>query len=104
VYISGIDIGYPAERKDIIRFAVGKQAESDVLDLLRGIPEIEYNTPEEKLPEKSNVWKASVLESILGLMLKLLNRYSVINSLIVYFIEPKQKKFRKDLQRVFSTD
>ena len=46
-YISGIDIGYPAERKDIIRFAEGKQEESDVLDLLRGIPEIEYNTPEE---------------------------------------------------------
>jgi len=40
-------IGYPAERKDIIRFAEGKQAESDVVDLLMGIPEIEYNTPDE---------------------------------------------------------
>jgi hypothetical protein len=50
-HITGIDIGYPAERKDIIRFAEGKQAESDVLDLLRGIPEIEYNTPEEVVRE-----------------------------------------------------
>ena len=50
-YITGIDIGYPAERKDLIRFAEGKQAESDVLDLLRGIPEIEYNTPEEVIRE-----------------------------------------------------
>jgi len=40
-------IGYPANREDIIRFATGKQAESDVLDLLMGIPEIEYNTPDE---------------------------------------------------------
>jgi Protein of unknown function (DUF2795) len=46
-YISGMGIGYPAERKDLIRFAEGKQAESDVVDLLRGIPEIEYNTPDE---------------------------------------------------------
>ena len=50
-YITGIDIGYPAERKDLIRFAEGKQAESDVLDLLRGIPEIEYNAPEEVIRE-----------------------------------------------------
>lgn len=50
-YITGIDVGYPAERKDIIRFAEGKQAESDVLDLLRGIPEIEYSTPEEVIRE-----------------------------------------------------
>ncbi|WP_269852020.1 DUF2795 domain-containing protein [Methanosarcina horonobensis] len=40
-------MGYPASRKDIIRFAEGKQAESDVLDLLKGIPEIEYNTPDD---------------------------------------------------------
>ena len=46
-FISGMGIGYPANRKDIIRFATGKQAESDVLDLLMGIPEIEYNTPDE---------------------------------------------------------
>lgn len=44
-------MGYPAERKDIIRFAEGMQAESDALDLLRGIPEIEYNTPEEIIGE-----------------------------------------------------
>lgn len=46
-FISGRGIGYPANRKDLIRFAEGKQAESDILDLLRGIPEIEYNTPDE---------------------------------------------------------
>lgn len=46
-FISGMGIGYPANRKDIIRFAEGKQAESDVLDLLKGIPEIEYNTPDD---------------------------------------------------------
>ncbi len=46
-YISGRGIGYPANRKDLIRFAEGKQAESDVLDLLKGIPEIEYNTPDD---------------------------------------------------------
>jgi hypothetical protein len=46
-YITGRDINYPANRKDIIRFAKGKQVESDFLDLLRGIPEIEYNTPDE---------------------------------------------------------
>lgn len=40
-------IGYPAERRDIIRFAEGKEVESDVMDLLRGIPEIEYNTPDD---------------------------------------------------------
>ena len=50
-YITGIDVGYPAERKDIIRFAEGKQAESNVLDLLRGIPAIEYNTPDEVVRE-----------------------------------------------------
>jgi hypothetical protein len=46
-FISGRGIGYPANRKDIIRFAEGKQAESDVLDLLNGIPEIEYNTADD---------------------------------------------------------
>lgn len=46
-YISGRGIGYPANRRDLIRFAEGKQASSDVLDLLRGIPEIEYNTPDD---------------------------------------------------------
>lgn len=46
-FISGRGIGYPADRRDIIRFAEGKQAESDVLDLLRGIPEIEYSTPDD---------------------------------------------------------
>ena len=40
-------ITYPADRKDIIRFAKGKQVESDVMDLLMGIPEIEYNTPDD---------------------------------------------------------
>ena len=40
-------VGYPANRKDLIRFAEGEQAESDVMDLLMGIPEIEYNTPDE---------------------------------------------------------
>lgn len=40
-------IGYPAERRDIIRFAEGKEVESDVMDLLMGIPEIEYNTPDD---------------------------------------------------------
>lgn len=46
-YINGMGIGYPAERRDIIRFAEGKEVESDVMDLLRGIPEIEYNTPDD---------------------------------------------------------
>jgi len=46
-YITGRGIGYPANRKDLIRFAEGKEAESDFLDLLRGIPEIEYNTPDD---------------------------------------------------------
>ncbi|AKB78129.1 hypothetical protein MSHOH_1646 [Methanosarcina horonobensis HB-1 = JCM 15518] len=36
---------YPATRDDLVKFAEGKKAESDVLDLLKGIPEIEYNTP-----------------------------------------------------------
>jgi hypothetical protein len=46
-FISGMGVGYPAERKDLIRFAEGKEAESNVMDLLRGIPEIEYNTPDD---------------------------------------------------------
>lgn len=46
-YITGRGIGYPASREDLVRFAEGKQAESDVLDLLRGISEIEYNTPDD---------------------------------------------------------
>lgn len=40
-------MGYPASRDDLVKFAEGKQASSDVLDLLRGIPEIEYNTPDD---------------------------------------------------------
>lgn len=40
-------MGYPATRDDLVKFAEGKQAESDVLDLLKGISEIEYNTPDE---------------------------------------------------------
>ncbi|AAM06745.1 DUF2795 domain-containing protein [Methanosarcina acetivorans] len=46
-FITGRGIGYPATKRDIIRFATGKSVESDVLDLLKGIPEIEYNTPDE---------------------------------------------------------
>lgn len=46
-FITGRGIGYPANRKDLIRFAEGKEAESDFLDLLKGIPEIEYNTPDD---------------------------------------------------------
>jgi hypothetical protein len=33
-------IGYSANKKGLIRFVEGEQAESDVLDLLRGITEI----------------------------------------------------------------
>lgn len=40
-------MGYPATRDDLVKFAEGKQAESDVLDLLKGISEIEYNTPDD---------------------------------------------------------
>ena len=40
-------MNYPTNRRDIIRFAEGSEAESDFLDLLRGIPEIEYNSPDE---------------------------------------------------------
>lgn len=50
-FITGRGIGYPAARKDIIRFATGKSAESDFLDLLKGIPEIEYNTPDDVIRE-----------------------------------------------------
>jgi hypothetical protein len=32
-------------------FAEGKQASSDVQDLLKGIPEIEYNTPDDVATE-----------------------------------------------------
>lgn len=46
-FITGRGMGYPATRDDLVKFAEGKQAESDVLDLLKGIPEIEYNTPDE---------------------------------------------------------
>lgn len=46
-FITGRGIGYPATKRDIIRFATGKSVESDFLDLLKGIPEIEYNTPDE---------------------------------------------------------
>ena len=50
-YIPDREIGYPIDREDVIRFAEGKQAESNVLDLLRGIPAIEYNTPDEVVRE-----------------------------------------------------
>lgn len=40
-------MGYPATRDDLVKFAEGKQAESDVMELLRGISEIEYNTPDD---------------------------------------------------------
>lgn len=40
-------MGYPATKDDLVKFAEGKQAESDVLDLLKGISEIEYNTPDD---------------------------------------------------------
>jgi hypothetical protein len=43
--MTGRGMGYPVSRDDLVKFAEGKQASSDVLDLLRGIPEIEYNTP-----------------------------------------------------------
>ncbi len=46
-FITGRGIGYPASRDDLIKFADGKQVNSDVLDLLRGISEIEYNTPDD---------------------------------------------------------
>ena len=46
-YRSGRGRGYLANRRDLIRFAEGKQASGDVLDLLKGIPEIEYNTPDD---------------------------------------------------------
>ncbi|MGB9938365.1 DUF2795 domain-containing protein [Methanosarcina sp.] len=46
-FITGRGIGYPASRDDLVKFAEGKQASSDFLDLLRGIPEIEYNTPDD---------------------------------------------------------
>jgi len=35
-----------SSKKDLIRFAEGKEAESDFLDLLKGIPEIEH-TPDD---------------------------------------------------------
>lgn len=44
-------MGYPIDREDVIRFAEGKQAESNVLDMLHGIPAIEYNTPDEIIRE-----------------------------------------------------
>lgn len=51
------------ERDDLVKFAKGKQASNGVLDLLRGIPEIEYNTLMTytlmAFPEKSNAWKAN---------------------------------------------
>ncbi|WP_370273604.1 DUF2795 domain-containing protein [Methanosarcina sp. MSH10X1] len=40
-------MGYPVSRDDLVKFAEGKQASSDFLDLLRGIPELEYNTPDD---------------------------------------------------------
>jgi len=36
-YITGRGIGYPANRKDLLRFADEKQAESDFLDLMKEI-------------------------------------------------------------------
>ena len=50
--MTGRGMGYPASRDDLVKFAEGKQASSDVLDLLRGIPEIEYNTPVTKEIER----------------------------------------------------
>ena len=50
-------MGYPIDREDVIRFAEGKQAESNVLDLLHGIPAIEYNTPDEIIREIEHRWK-----------------------------------------------
>lgn len=49
--MTGRGMGYPASRDDLVKFAEGKQASSDVLDLLRGIPEIEYNTPDDVTKE-----------------------------------------------------
>ncbi|RXA20277.1 DUF2795 domain-containing protein [Methanosarcina sp. MSH10X1] len=46
-FITGRGIGYPVSRDDLVKFAEGKQASSDFLDLLRGIPELEYNTPDD---------------------------------------------------------
>jgi hypothetical protein len=46
-FITGRGIGYPASRDDLIKFADGKQVNRDVLDLLRGMSEIEYNTPDD---------------------------------------------------------
>ncbi|BAW29430.1 hypothetical protein MTHERMMSTA1_06510 [Methanosarcina thermophila MST-A1] len=43
--MTGRGIGYLANRDNLAKFAESKQASSDVLDLLRGISEIEYNTP-----------------------------------------------------------
>lgn len=43
-FITGRGIGYPA---NLVKFAEGKQASSDFLDFLKGIPEIEYNTPDD---------------------------------------------------------
>lgn len=46
-FITGRGIGYPAKRDYLVKFAEGKQASSDFLDFLKGIPEIEYNTPDD---------------------------------------------------------
>lgn len=40
-FITGKGIGYPAKRDYLVKFAEGKQASSDFLGFLKGIPEIE---------------------------------------------------------------
>lgn len=36
VFLTGREIGFPASRDDLVKFAEGEQASSDVLELLRG--------------------------------------------------------------------
>ncbi|MDR7667077.1 DUF2795 domain-containing protein [Methanosarcina sp. Z-7115] len=40
-FITGKGIGYPAKRDYLVKFAEGKQASSDFLGFLKGIPEID---------------------------------------------------------------
>lgn len=42
-YLSGID--YPASKDDIVRTAEQEDADGDVLDALRAIPDGEYDAP-----------------------------------------------------------
>lgn len=57
--MTGRGMGYPASRDDLVKFAEGKQASSDVLDLLREYLKLSI-TPLMMLPRKSNVWKVNV--------------------------------------------